>query len=306
MEINDGRAAAEEFASENEDDTDTDDSVEETEQSQNDLLDLAENPTETATQLTDLGPDTETELSKSEQDHPVPKKKARKQKKRRLEEKLEVMSNTLEAMKEFFVKGGYAPNNTGKATPKSKQGGGDREEIDQTRESNQSTSQTMIYHNVLEKVTTGKIDDPEITFKIPIEGNNVQLESDKVRNRESSLSDDQIDTSDEMMEVDQSIHDKFIADCEAEATRRRSKSRDETDRARCEADDIIREAEAGRAQVYAMPGKPNVIVNENLEGLNFSVHQPAAEADENYVMVGSNLDQSLRDKMAKGEYVDFA
>ena len=48
-------------------------------------------------------------------------------------------------------------------------------------------------------------------------------------NRDSSLLDEQIYTSDEMMEVggDVDIHDKFIADCAAEARRNQGQSHEE-------------------------------------------------------------------------------
>ena len=51
--------------------------------------------------------------------------------------------------------------------------------------------------------------------------------------RESSSSDDQddhIDTSDELIDMDMDLNDKFIADCEAEANRRkRSLPNEETE-----------------------------------------------------------------------------
>ena len=78
-----------------------------------------------------------------------------------------------------------------------------------------------IYHNALNRVVepyTWVEVDPEISFK---NMGQVHTNQDFVEkaNRDSSSSDEQIDTSDEMMEVggDVDIHDKFIADCAAEA-----------------------------------------------------------------------------------------
>ena len=66
------------------------------------------------------------------------------------------------------------------------------------------------------------------------------------------------------MDLDVDIHDKFIADCAAEAQR---KSMDEVEKGRQSAEDIIRSAEASRAQIFATPGKTNQLtrsLNPNL------------------------------------------
>ena len=64
---------------------------------------------------------------------------------------------------------------------------------------------------MLEKIDSHEVVvDPEITFKI----------DDKSKeHRNSSSSEERIDTSDELMEVDLDINDRFIADCKEEANR---------------------------------------------------------------------------------------
>ena len=85
-----------------------------------------------------------------------------------------------------------------------------------------SNSETTIYHNAVEfmevdneyhvdneteKGNYGVTDDPEITFK--------------VRQRDSTSTEDQVNTSDELMEID--INEQFIAECAAEARNSRQK-----------------------------------------------------------------------------------
>ena len=94
------------------------------------------------------------------------------------------------------------------------------------KESINSNSETTIYRNLLEEVAGSDTEplgpedrqeheqiervDSEVAFKIRIAGDiaGQNLDLTPEQRRESSSSDDKIDTSDELMEVDQ-----FIADC---------------------------------------------------------------------------------------------
>ena len=68
-----------------------------------------------------------------------------------------------------------------------------------------TNSETTIYQIILEKDSNHyDTDDPEITFKTTEANSQAKL-------RDSTSSEDQIDTSDEMLEVD--INERFIADC---------------------------------------------------------------------------------------------
>ena len=85
------------------------------------------------------------------------------------------------------------------------------------------------------------------------------------------------------------------------------------------AEQIIHEAEAGRARIYDVPGKDNQIdrginqIRNMVEGGNANGNvlvqqQPAVynNFDDDYLLVTAHLDLNTQAKIAKGEYVDFA
>ena len=142
-------------------------------------------------------------------------------------------------------------------------------------------SETTIYHNILQKQKpegqfTSDPDDPEIMFK----------------NTESTSSEEQEDTSNEL--IDPELSDRFIADCTAEAERRRSGSQSQVplsprvDRGA----QLIRDAEASLLQMMGTKG--------NTCNVNSGV------VDENYQVIGSHVDQNTQNKIINHEYVDFA
>ena len=82
---------------------------------------------------------------------------------------------------------------------------------------------------------------------------------------------------------------------------------------------MIREAEASRARIYEVPGKPMVTFNNEayqqgsgplsmgrmpMTPVSNLVH--AALLDEDYLLVGNYIDDSVRRKIGNGEYVDFS
>ena len=81
-------------------------------------------------------------------------------------------------------------------------------------------SDTTIYHNILEKQT------PDLVYKVDPEDPEIMLK-DINKNRQSTSSEDPIDTSDELIEHE--ISNQFIADCAAEAERRRNSGVQEGD-----------------------------------------------------------------------------
>ena len=214
MEINDGGAAAAEFASESSgSESDSDEELD-----QNPSRD--EQTEDTEAQTSDGNSDSEmrqepgtsaTDKSGVKEKWPIKVKSQRKS----VEEKLDNLNNTLEVMKEFFLNSGMVGQpSTSQEKPKRNQGGGDRGNMTCIP----TNSDTTIYNNVLNQVGEDESEDvdPEITFKqTEISGNDNRL-------RESSSSEDRIDTSDELMDVDVDVHDKFIADCEMEANQKRS------------------------------------------------------------------------------------
>ena len=140
-----------------------------------------------------------------------------------MEEKLDNLNSTLEVMKDSFLKGGgfVCQNDQSgkeKMTAKCKVKEKRQQGKDLITESN---SEVTIYHNVLDRIQdTG---DLEITFKPRSEGREIPPETQK--KRDSSSSNEPIDTSDEMMDVD--INENFIADCEKEARRGRDELMDD-------------------------------------------------------------------------------
>ena len=217
-----------------------------------------------------------------------------------MEQKLDTLSQSLEVMKELLLKKGVSTNdlNGSDSQKRKKHDGGDRGNVNVES----SNSETTIYRNVLDKIASREpaeiTVDPEIVF------NNRrsigQKKPDKLR--VSSSSDEQIDTSDELMEVDIDMNECFIADCEAEAKRKREHpDHRDKDPARQQADDYIHDVEAAKAKMLQTTG------NElNIQSLEFNSPRVTTAVDENYILVGSHVDLLTREKIQNGSYVDFA
>ena len=138
----------------------------------------------------------------------VKNKSSRRSMEQKIEEqnsKLQELSSTLKSMQEIMMKqGGYVntdrkesgkQKSLRKTTPKKKASGGETEQLDI------SIFEETIYKDALDKQSVEeRMVDPEIVFKI------------KDNRRGSSSSEDQVNTSDELMDVE-----NFIADCEAMA-----------------------------------------------------------------------------------------
>ena len=171
-----------------------------------------------------------------------------------------------------------------------------------------SNSDMTIYHNMLQKITDKDVEgstiqvDDEIAFK----------KSSINKNRDSSSSDEKMDTSDEIADIEIELNDmneRFIADCEQEAKRRRSSLLDHRDEedvgmvAKHNSDEIIRSVEASKARIMTMPGRNLFLPQDNQ--LVAIPEQDASQVDNKYIAVGARIDMSVKDKIAKGEYVDF-
>ena len=246
--------------------------------------------------------------------------KAKKQKKSRrnsVEERLDTMSSTLNALKDLVVKGGLtgtigSMNNSGghKMTNPSKMQMSGLGKLSVIPTEN-SVSDTTIYHNALNKINQRNVvvtetGDPDITFKVTEES---------LRTKGNISSDeDKIDTSDETIDVElnQINVNEFIADCASEARRRREEldmiPEDHDERNVIDqTDEIIREAEASKARILATPGKcyhrPTVL-NDHFNGGSATQH--SSLVDENYLVIGGNIEPSLHEKIVQGEYIDFA
>ena len=184
-----------------------------------------------------------------------------------------------------------------------------------------STSQTTIYHEAvlpasdevdreIPLIENNDSQDPEIIFNVK-QPNRQQLNEPselvpEPLRRDSSSSEDRNDTSDEMLDVD-----KFIADCR-ESVRRRSNQMDDARPDRPPPEqlrqpsqevyqgvEMIRENEANKARMMATPG--------NLQSDNQWWNQHLANVvDDKFLIVGNNVDPSVKAKILNHEYVDFA
>ena len=76
--------------------------------------------------------------------------------------------------------------------------------------------------------------------------------------------------------------------------------------ARSKADDMIKEAVASKECILATPGRED-FNNTILKGLEQQglVQTLVSNVDDNYVMVGAHPESGLKDKIIKGEYIDF-
>ena len=153
----------------------------------------------------------------------------------------------------------------------------------------ESTSDDTIYHNAINLGIQEHDDDsnlednPEITF------------NESKRNRESTSSEDHVNTSDELMDID--VNDQFIADCAAEA-RGNNRNTPREDRARQvdRREKALRESEAGKARMYKKAGNDNLEFGQNFDGIpqvnmmsNLAGRaevQHSAFIDENYMVIG--------------------
>ena len=77
------------------------------------------------------------------------------------------------------------------------------------------------------------------------------------------------------------------------------------------AEEKIKEAETSKARILSTPGKQSHLLNGGFEVPvlpSHAVNVPCqgSNVDDNYIIVGAHLETSLKDKICKREYVDFA
>ena len=233
MEVQDN-----EFASEEEEETnppshpDTDSEPEEdsenpsSDQEQNDLQNKSRDDEDTS-QAPSSSEDEDMETSPP----PSPRtlKRLKKLAKRRsVEDQLDTMSSALLAVKEILVHQGLTGEAKGTLTAPSVVTS-DGQEADKAMQSSKSvietTSETTIYCNALDNLEVNEeAVDSEITFNMGkhVKEANQEIPS-SINKRDSSSSEDRIDTSDELMEVDFDYNDQFITECAAAADANRRK-----------------------------------------------------------------------------------
>ena len=233
-----------------------------------------------------------------------------------MEDKLDSLSSSLKLMQDMMTeKGFFKDNRSNKKKSKGQKGKSNKNDL----LSQTSSSETTIYKNAVKRIDTG---DPEISFNLK-------------QKRDSSSSEDSIDTSDELIEIetDHDIHDKFIADCARqvqrdEAHRREieyrrndkhqdqqeefatNKQRDLLERSQ----EVIKEAKALKARLFATKGNcnynfPNIeIIDQwganNMEGESSSMR--SADVDEKYLVIGAHINIFMQQKIVNCKYVDFS
>ena len=307
------RAAAE-FASEeelndsnyeqNEQSDDSDKDYETDSDAESGEIDTTQSETETQTE------EDEQQIDETDQEvlaSPCAKRKKKKSRRSSVEARLDTMSSTLLAMKELMVKNGLT-GELEKINRKSNAGKSDH------ISAIQSSSETTIYKNALEKqvnpLTTNEIAEEEVDSEITFRVNKADIS----KLRESSSSEDPIDTSDEMMDIDVcNVNENFIADCKTDVNQRKHSyshnERETTSQANDrevdfqeQTDAVIRQEESAKARILATPGKSPDHFDRFLGN---SAIQHSSMVDENYLTIGGNLDPSMREKIIKGEYIDF-
>lgn len=148
-------------------------------------------------------------------------------------------------------------------------------------------------------------------------------EVDSNEKRQSSSSEEQMDTSDEIekhldgmnMEAESQGQFKvnhFIVDQQGSQGRDRSRDRSMTPEQPqsssmqhggtrlMRAKEMVRDAEVSKARIYDVPDKENDLSSHNRVVYHSSL------LDEDYLLVGNYLDDNTRHKIGNAEYVDFA
>ena len=256
----------------------------------------------------------ESSAYEDEEQNPVhsPRHKKKRKSWKRMEEKIDNLSNALMDMQNIMVQNGILRNKNDQGaaeTDKSKvktshkTGKGD-EIIEACVPSVKNTnSETTVYENAVPEAapSTIEVEDGEVILN---------LKRGKQGNNPSS--DEQADTSDELINVT----DQFIADCAAEAERRRSLDSkqgwrvDDGEDPIAEAEQRIKAAEASKIRIVATPGNElnvnNLTVDQEPQGLIQNVSAMVRSVDDNYQMIGAHIDLGIRQKIFRHEYIDFA
>ena len=310
METNDGGAAAQEFKSDDEEEGEvsSDDEQDSDDEAEGQHSDRAEEISENEQSQDSMAETTEcSEIEpEPESNHSTPQKKKKKQKKKvyndrrsfiEMENKIDSLADSVKIMQEMLLQQTTQKKNEKQKTAKTTSN--DEHEID---------SDTTIYQNILDKVSVNNLKDIQVDNEISFKAN---------RSRESTSSEDQIDTSDDLMDTD--VHEKFIADCAAAAAGAKrgakcsySEDYNRTDRYSNEdrrnslpphkpnrREDRSREVEASKARMFVTPG--NIPFDYPRECNEFEsnqislpvITQYSTVVDENYLIIGSHLDGVL-------------
>ena len=186
----------------------------------------------------------------------VNKKKQKQRKRSSVEDRLDTLSNTLLAMKELLTKKGITEPITTDSKELSKK---DSTKTGRDKVTDDLLSDTTIYQNALEQIDDSEpLDaDPEITFKNKCDQTQVNSK------RDSSSSEEKIDTSDELLDVELEINGNLFPDGEPVEKRRKCSLQEGDEASKPEldhAEEMIREVESNKIRMLATPGKNPFLV----------------------------------------------
>ena len=234
MEIDDGGQAAKEFASDTEPDADESEieGSDSDNEERNDQQDSELESQQTDKEDSDLEDQTQTESPANtslEDNQTIPVNTPMKPKKRRkrmsVEQQLETITDSLHVMQSMMIKKGFYDREPEKNAFLSR--GRNRGETSCTSgrkcKSDQreydTESETTIYKNLLSKGKQSSIEDVDVDFDdlpVQIYVDDPEISFTVKNIRESTSSEDQVDTSDEAIELNE-LNERFIADCAVEA-----------------------------------------------------------------------------------------
>ena len=204
-----------------------------------------------------------------------------------MEEKIDNLSNALMAMQNIMVQSGMVTNEK-----KEKNSAGSSKGENSALNTN---SEMTIYQNAVQK------DDNET---IEVDGGEVILNISKNKSFVNQSSDEQGDTSDELINVNVTEQFRSIADCAAEMVEQEMVEERRPNPELLEVENRIRDAEAAKMRIIATPGNDFDIVGQPVSREN--THAMVNSIDDQYLVIGANVDPSLRQKIFRHEYIDFA
>ena len=268
MEISDGRAAAVEFASEdeqmdtgNESESDSDDESFRHQPDSSNEMELGELPDKSDEESQVVEPPAEEDGVRPAKVTKTAKQDS-KAKRQSVEARLDMLSSTLLAVKELLTKSGITGEGiTDDRNKKETEGKKNSGKVDYYVMTTNSQSETTIYQNSLNQTAvspeqTIQVVDEEISFKKNNQPHTERFDQfDKINERDSSSSEERIDTSDELIDMEMDVHDKFIADCASEERRHKQQQPGENrEQQQCNeaierSDNMIREAKAAKIRV---------------------------------------------------------
>ena len=124
-----------------------------------------------------------------------------------MENKLDSLTSSVQVMQELMMRSSYVhqePKQSTSSKPRDTGKNDSNQKEINLSDQTEALSETTIYKDAVHKQR--EEDDPEISFNFK-------------NKRDSSSSEERIDTSDELMEID--VNDQFIADCAKQAERQK-------------------------------------------------------------------------------------